>query len=117
VYGRAEQQVALMRDRFAASPFARLADVRIVLTGGAGQLSGLCDLLANAMGRPVRIGRPYPLPGLPATVSNPGFSNVVGLAHSLLEPNAGVRSLEERDVLTGTSGYLERVGQWVRESF
>lgn len=117
VHGRAEQQVALLRERLAASPLARLSGARIVLTGGASQLSGLCDLLANALGLPVRIGRPYPLPGLPATVSNPGFSTVVGLAHSLLEPDAGVRSFEERDVLTGTGGYLERVGQWVRESF
>lgn len=117
IRGRVEQQVALLRDRLAASPLARLADARIVLTGGAAQLSGVCDLIANAVGRPVRIGRPYPLPGLPASVANPAFSTVVGLAYSLMEPEAGVRSLEERDVLTGTGGYLERVGQWVRESF
>ncbi|KAB2849245.1 MAG: cell division protein FtsA [Hyphomicrobiaceae bacterium] len=117
VRSRAEHQVALLRDRLAAGPLAKLAEARVVLTGGACQLSGLCDLVANTLGRPVRIGRPYPLPGLPATVSNPAFSTVVGLAYSLLEPDAGVRSFEERDVLTGTGSYLERVGQWVRQSF
>src|SRR6201997_1247444 len=53
---RIEEILEMVRDRLAASPFAAEPRGRVVLTGGASQLTGLPDLAARILGRPVRIG-------------------------------------------------------------
>ena len=53
---RAEEILELVRDRLAASPFAAEPRGRVVLTGGACQLTGLADLAARIIGR-ARPGR------------------------------------------------------------
>jgi cell division protein FtsA len=115
---RVQQILDLVRERLARTPLGSYAGGRVVLTGGASQLAGLAEIAANRLGRPVRIGRPGPLGGLPHGVCSPAFSTVIGLAGALFEPDACLSALHEREVLgSGAAGYLERVGQWVRESF
>ncbi len=54
---RAEEILEMVRDRLALSPFAGEPRGRVVLTGGASQLTGLCDLAARmAAGRRQGIG-------------------------------------------------------------
>ena len=52
---------------------------QVVLTGGGAELAGLADYVQNALGKPVRIGRPPALKGLPEAHSVPGFSTLAGL--------------------------------------
>ncbi|MDO9306631.1 MAG: cell division protein FtsA, partial [Mesorhizobium sp.] len=91
---------------------------RVVLTGGASQLSGLPDAARRILGRNVRIGRPLGIHGLPEAAKGPAFSAVVGL---MIYPQ--VAGFETRRVggmrmkSNGTGGRLHRVGQWIRDSF
>ena len=62
---RVEEILEMVRDRLAASPFAAEPRARAVLTGGGSQLTGLPELAARILGRPVRIGRPLGI-GRPA---------------------------------------------------
>ena len=108
----------MVRDRLAASPFAAEPRGRVVLTGGACQLTGLPDLAAHILGRQVRIGRPLGIAGLPErrkgrpsrprpacwSTRRPRISNI---------SNRGERGSS----MTGTDGYFSRVGRWLRESF
>ncbi len=55
---RAEEIFEMVRDRLADSPFAAEPRARVVLSGGASQLTGLAELGTQILGRPVRIGRP-----------------------------------------------------------
>ena len=55
---RVEEILEMVRDRLAASPFAAEPRGRVILTGGACQLTGLAELATQILGRPVRIGRP-----------------------------------------------------------
>ena len=64
----------MVRDRLAASPLAAEPRARVVLTGGACQLNGLPDLAAHMLGRPVRIGRPLGVSGLPEEAKGPAFA-------------------------------------------
>ena len=48
----------MVRDRLAASSFAAEPRSRVILTGGACQLTGMAELAARILNRPVRIGRP-----------------------------------------------------------
>ena len=52
---------------------------QVVLTGGGAELAGLADYAQSALGKPVRIGRPPQLKGLPDPHATPGFSTLAGL--------------------------------------
>ena len=115
---RVEEILEMVRDRLYKSPFAAEPRARIVLTGGASQLTGLPELAARMLGRPVRIGRPLGIAGLPDAAKGPAFAVAAGL---LVYPQAAHLERFEprrtRHLMTGTGGYITRVGRWLRESF
>jgi cell division protein FtsA len=115
---RVEEILEMVRDRLADSPFASEPRARVVLTGGASQLNGLPELAARILGRPVRIGRPLGIAGLPDEAKGPAFAVAAGL---LVYPqSAHLEHFEPRrtrQLMTGTGGYMNKVGQWLRESF
>lgn len=115
---RIDEILELVRDRLAASPLAKDAGRRVVLTGGGAQLPGLADLAAQMLGRQVRVARPVGVTGLPDSAKGPPFAAAVGL--TVYPQIAGVEHFEpERRLFaaTGTDGYISRVGRWIRESF
>ncbi len=114
---RVEEILEMVRDRLAASPFASEPRARVILTGGASQLTGLADLAARMLNRPVRIGRPLGISGLPEAAKGPAFAVAAGL---VVYPQAAhlehFEPRRTRHLMTGT-GYVARVGRWLRESF
>ena len=115
---RIEEILEMVRDRLAASPFAAEPRGTIVLTGGACQLPGLPELAARILGRQVRIGRPLGISGLPEAAKGPAFAVAAGL---LVYPQAAhlehFEPRRTRQMMTGTGGYISRVGRWLKESF
>jgi cell division protein FtsA len=114
---RIEEILDLMRRRLAACGHASDAARHLVLTGGGSQLTGLTELTSNMFGRPVRLGRPRSLNGLPDGGTGPDFAGAIGL---LLQSARGDDRLsgraEQRFLRTGT-GYLARVSDWIRDNF
>jgi cell division protein FtsA len=114
---RVEEILELVRDRLAASGFAGRVGRRVVLTGGASQLTGLVEVARRILGRNARLGRPLGIAGLPQTAKGPAFAASVGL---LIYPQ--VAQIEQFDAgmhhstLTG-DGYLSRVGRWLKQSW
>ncbi|MPZ57718.1 MAG: cell division protein FtsA [Rhizobiales bacterium] len=115
---RVEEILEMVRDRLAASSFAAEPRGRVILTGGASQLTGLTELASRILGRPVRIGRPLGVSGLTEAARGPAFAVAAGL---LVYPQAAQLEHFEprrtRHVMTGTGGYITRVGRWLCESF
>jgi cell division protein FtsA len=116
---RVEEILELVRDRLAAAGFAAHAGRRLVLTGGASQLTGLPEAAKRILSGQVRIGRPLGIQGLPESAKNPAFSAAVGL---LVYPQVmGIEHFEptRQGLLqgTGTDGYIARVGRWLKDSF
>jgi cell division protein FtsA len=114
---RVEEILEMVRDRLAASPFASEPRARVILTGGMSQLTGLPELAASILNRPIRIGRPLGIAGLPEAAKGPAFAVATGL---LVYPQAAhlehFEPRRTRHLMTGT-GYIARVGRWLRESF
>jgi cell division protein FtsA len=115
---RVEEVLEMVRDRLATSSFATDRRGRVILTGGASQLTGLADLATRILNRPVRIGRPLGIAGLPDAAKGAAFAVAAGL---LVYPQAAhlehFESRGRRYPKTGTGGYFARVGRWLRESF
>lgn len=116
---RTEEILELIRDRLKASGAWADSGRRVVLTGGASQLTGLPDLARKILERQVRVGRPLGVAGLPEAAKGPAFSAAAGLlvypqiaAVEHFEPQARTRQLA-----TGTDGYMARVGRWLKDGF
>lgn len=115
---RVEETLEMVRDRLHASGFAGRVGRRIVLTGGASQLTGLADLARKVLGRNVRLGRPVGVAGLPEAARGAAFATAVGL---LIYPQ--VAQIEQHSsrrkpmALAAGGGFVSRMGAWFRESF
>ena len=116
---RVEEILEVVRDRLKSAGFTPNAASRLVLTGGASQLTGMSEAAKRILAGQIRIGRPLGIRGLPESAKSPSFSAAVGL---LVYPQvAGIEHFRpgrrESEAATGTHGYIARVGQWLRDSF
>jgi cell division protein FtsA len=119
IRARIEETLEMLRDRLNKSGYGNAVGKRVVLTGGASQLSGLPEAARRILGRNVRIGRPLGVAGLPEAAKGPAFATAVGL---LIYPQ--VASFESAQAggfarlrMTGTGGKFHRMSQWLRDSF
>ncbi|CAN7458688.1 cell division protein FtsA [Pararhizobium sp. LjRoot255] len=119
VRARIEETLELIRDRIQRSGFSPIVGKRVVLTGGASQLTGLPEAARRILARNVRIGRPLGVSGLPAAAKGPAFSTAVGL---MIYPQ--VADMETHTAqggllasLAGNNSRIARMGQWLKESF
>ncbi|MCA6122237.1 cell division protein FtsA [Bradyrhizobium sp. WSM 1704] len=115
---RAEEIFEMVRDRLADSPFAAEPRARVVLSGGASQLTGTVELATRILNREVRIGRPLGFGRLPNEAKGSSFAVPTGL---LVYPQYAhlehVEPRRTRQLRTGTDGYFGKVGRWLREGF
>lgn len=117
---RAEEIFEMIRDRLADSPFAAEPRARVVLSGGASQLTGLAELGSQILGRSVRVARPLGFGRLPTEAKSASFAVPSGL---LVYPQFAhlehVEPRHTRQLKTGTDGggYFGKVGRWLREGF
>ncbi len=116
---RVEEILELVRDRLRASGHAAHVGRRLVMTGGACQLTGLPELVRTVISSQARIGRPLGIEGLPESGKSPSFAAAVGL---MIYPQmAGLEYFEPSRHATRQAyegeGYATRVGRWLKESF
>jgi len=93
---------------------------QIVLTGGGAELAGLADYAQAALGKPVRIGRPLHIKGLPEAHATPGFSTLAGLVLYAAADPIDIRKVGrgKQDVLKFDKlGLVGRLYRAVREYF
>nr|WP_156953263.1 cell division protein FtsA [Afifella pfennigii] len=116
---RIEETLEMARSMIDSSGFGDVVGKRVVLTGGASQLTGLSETARRVLGRNVRLGRPVGVGGLPEAVRGPAFAASMGLiAYPQVARIEQFRTRRPSRLLgTGTDGYLGRMGRWIRESF
>lgn len=116
---RVEEILELVRDRLKRAGFPAHAGQRLVLCGGASQLTGMPEAVKRIIGGRVRIGRPLGMEGLPEAAKNPAFSAAVGLlVYPQVSGNEHVRPARRAaSPVPESDGYIGRVGRWLINSF
>jgi cell division protein FtsA len=114
---RVEEILELVRDRLAASPFGGLAGDRVVLGGGASQLTGLREVAAQILNRFVRSGAQGPNHAMPETARSSSFAVAAGLLDYALKPDRHIELSGMGPTRVQKGNYFLRVGKWIKESF
>jgi cell division protein FtsA len=110
---RLEETFELVKARLEAAGIAREAGNRVVLTGGASQLSGARELAGRILDRQVRLGRPVHVQGLPEHAAGPAFSTAAGL---LIWACGMGRHLSDIDMTEeGSNTLLTRIVKFLRD--
>ncbi|HHI88527.1 MAG TPA: cell division protein FtsA, partial [Hellea balneolensis] len=123
IRSRIEETFEILRDRFRAAGIAEYAGRRIVLTGGAAQISGATQLAEYVFGKTVRLGEPHGLTGVSDGMTGPDFAVASGLIKHV--------SRDRREAISGppdlsgrryrqrryTGGSLKRSVKWFVENF
>ncbi|WP_416899915.1 MAG: cell division protein FtsA [Minwuia sp.] len=113
---RAEEIFETVRERIESSGHAAMAGRKIVITGGGSLLSGIDRLAHDILDKPVRVGRPQNITGLPEAMSGPAHTALTGslcFADRRLEARARL----DAPVDSGRRGGFARIGRWLRENF
>jgi cell division protein FtsA len=76
---RAQEWLALVREELKRSGFDSQIPAGLVLTGGAGQLTGLVEMAEQEFGLPARLAAPRGLADLTEEVTRPEYATAVGL--------------------------------------
>ena len=120
---RLEEIFELVRARLEASGYAQSAGRRVILTGGASQLTGLRDLAALILDKQVRLAplnaghNPNNLRilGLADATTGPAFATVCGMLLYLAEHP---EEIPARTVPAAAGGsWLQQSWQWLRENW
>jgi cell division protein FtsA len=112
---RLEEIFDIARARLNDSGLGAAAGRRVVLTGGACQMSGIRDLCQHVLGKPARIGRPIRLSGLPDAVSGPAFATTAGLLTYFSERTHEMPAEIAADARP--ESMWEQVKWWLRENW
>jgi len=113
---RLEETFELVRARLEASGFDKIAGHRVVLTGGASQLTGVRELATKVLDKQVRLGRPTRILGLAEATAGPAYATCAGLlTYAATAEAARPRRAEPQSGKPGD--FLGRIGIWLREHF
>ena len=112
---RLEEIFELVCSKLNSAGFHKVTGRRVVLTGGASQLTGLTNLATTVLDKQVRVGRPINIEGLAESVNGPAFSVCAGLVQlTYNERSEAVFPMARRLEFSGNR--FGRLGQWLRDN-
>ena len=115
---RIEETFELVRAKLEDAGMSQVAGRRVVLTGGASQLPGLCELGQLILDKKLRVGAPVNMSGLAESTSGPAFSTAAGLLIYAAKHAAEQQPhIVEKVHLAMPGTILEKVGQWLRANW
>ncbi len=115
---RIEETFEMVNNKLAEIGLRDVPSHRVVLTGGASQLSGVREVASMVLDKQVRLGRPKNILNLPDNLYNPSFSTCIGLLlfalnHSEKKPSKIINKPER---IVSNRG-LGSIWRWVKNNF
>ena len=114
---RYQEILSNVQTQIGRSEFAALIGGRIVLTGGASGAIGLDDFASDLFRAPVRIGEPNAIADMPTVFANGGMATAIGAINTLPLSGGTQTSGLDTQLPEAETGYLKRVGRWLRDGF
>jgi cell division protein FtsA len=120
---RLAEMLIAVRDRLARAGFVDdNAPTRAVLVGGVSQIPGVRALAAEALGMPVRVGRPVQLCGFEHGEAGPAYAAAAGLLRWRLDnPTLDDVDYDFQPSLSelgrAMRGGVSNAWNWLRENF
>ncbi len=114
---RVQHILTLVMERLNNSGFGSHSGQRMILTGGGSQLTGIGEFASEIFGKPVRVGAPSAVEGLPMEMLSPAFASSIGLFEGLLNYDLADEGLFKGVHRVRSGGYWARMGAWLKESF
>lgn len=109
--------LSLVTDRLNNSGFGGHSGQRLILTGGGSQLNGLAEFASEIFSKPVRLGAPPALTGLPSEMLGGAFSSSIGLFEALQRYDLADEFTMKVARGQHQGGYWSRMGAWLKDSF
>jgi cell division protein FtsA len=120
---RLTEMLLMVRERLARAGFSGPAGPqRAVIVGGGAQMPGVRDIAAEALGMPVRLGRPFELCGFDHGEAGPAYAAAAGLLRYRLDTPA----LDDVDdsfqptlahLASSMRNGVHAMWSWLRENF
>jgi cell division protein FtsA len=119
---RIEETFELVRAKLVDNGINQIAGRRVVLTGGASQLPGLCDIGQLILDKQIRLGRPQRVRGLAEATGGPSFAACAGLLtyaaeHAADETPRAASSYSFGLPFTLQGNVLQKVTSWLKENW
>jgi cell division protein FtsA len=117
---RIEETFELVRQKLDDSGIGKIAGRRVVLTGGASQLPGLCEIGQLILDKQIRLGRPQRIKGLAEATGGPAFSACAGLLHYAAEHQDEIPRAAQNQFginLPFNTQLLHKVTLWLKENW
>ena len=111
---RIEETFEMVNKKLKEAGLAHDSSHRVVLTGGASQLSGVVDVAAMVLDKQVRLGKPKNIMNLPDNLYAPSFSTCIGML--LFAVNFSERrpkKIINKPVTSGNS-WTDSIGMWLK---
>lgn len=109
---RMEEILDMIKRRLHESGISIAASSRIVLTGGAAQITGLSDFAENTFGKQIRLAKPSYIAGLRDKAEDPSFATAVGMLKFLTAESADMLNNHNESLWSG--GYVGKFVNWLR---
>ena len=106
---RAAELCELLRDHLQQAGVLELCNAGLVLTGGASRLDGLREVCYKILDRPVRLASPVPIAKMPASLAEPEFATLIGLAMYAHRTTAA-KMIQQPGLGTRLRSFLARLG-------
>jgi len=110
---RIDEILELVRDSITSSGFGGRASRRVILTGGASQLTGLVDVARGTLGPDVRLGRPLGIHNSPRQTKTSAFATSIGM---LIYPQLTNCIQHKKHSKSASGGYFSHFREWIKES-
>lgn len=114
---RVEEIFELVNNKFREYGLADISSHRVVLTGGASQLSGIREVASMVLDKQVRLGKPKNIANLPDNLYNPSFSTCVGLLLFALNYTEKKPNKIVNKPVSSESGMVGSVLSWFKQNF
>lgn len=114
---RVEEIFEIIRERLEASGCVDPSARRVVLTGGGSQLVGIKEVAAQVLGKQVRLSKPKPVSGAAVSTSGPAFASAIGMLYYTEQKIREQRRARLHMGIPAHMRWMEKLGQWVKETF